>query len=40
MVGLIGYIQYAKNFHFWSSDSGDMGLNNLVPGPLEMVKNV
>ena len=34
----MGYIQYAKDFRFWSSDTRDMGLNNLAKGPPEMVK--
>ena len=29
----MGYIHHAKNFQFWSSGSGDMGLNNLHQGP-------
>ena len=31
----MGFIQYVKNFHFWSSDSRDIQLNNLAPGPGE-----
>ena len=34
----MGYIHHAKDFQFWSSGSGDMGLNNLCQGPLEMVR--
>ena len=34
----MGYIHHAKNFQFWSSGSGDMGLNNLGQGLPEMVK--
>ena len=34
----MGYIHHAKDFQFWSSGSGDMGLNNLHQGLPEMVK--
>ena len=34
----MGYIHHTKNFQFWSSGSGEMGLNNLGQGLPEMVK--
>ena len=33
----MGYIHHAKNFRFWSSGLGDMGLNNLGRGTPETV---
>ena len=34
----MGYIHHRKNFQFWSSGSGDMGLNNLHQGPPKTAK--